>query len=90
MIRHFLKRWLAPKARRSKYHLRRFLAGCIFLGAGMVGMVFTERLMASSVEQELIALGCHGVALLGLLYGLAHYLALLGGRLYRFFKARPR
>lgn len=80
-----MQRWLAPKARRPRYHLRRFLTGCVLLGGGMLGMVLCERLMLPSVTQELIALVCHILAVLGAIYGLAHYLALLGGRIYRMF-----
>ncbi len=90
MIRRFADQWLAPKARRPRHHLRGFLSGCVLMGGGMLGMVLCERLLPSSLTQELIALACHSLAWLAGLYALGHYLALLGGRLYRMFLSKHR
>ncbi len=84
----FLHRWLSPKARRSKHHLRQFLLGCVLLTGALLGMVLCERLLPDSLGQELIALSCHILAVLAGLYALGHYLALWGGRLYRLFTNR--
>jgi len=80
-----LARWLEKRANNHKENLQRLItgAGTFFIGAALI--VFADKAIPPSLEQELLALFATGLCALGILLALAGYLSLSILRLLHFF-----
>ncbi len=85
-LRQKIVAWLAKRGEDHKNNLQLVVigAGVFFVGAGI--LVWTEKSVPSSVQQELIAVGAIILCFVGCVTALTGYLGLSIFRLIKFFR----